>query len=107
MKCLAAYPMSAEDIQPHIGKTVIGLTHHGDTFCGRIERVEDGNVYFTFEGTPSADVASAVQNHPSVRRSKRRSQNRAETKAFWPYYGLGLGWAFFIPLILLAALFAW
>jgi hypothetical protein len=51
-----------------------------------------------------------MQNDPAVRRIKRKSRrngNRAETKAFYPYYGYGWGWSFFIPLILLAALFAW
>jgi hypothetical protein len=103
--------MSAEVIQPHIGKTVIGLTHGGDVFCARIDRIEDGNVYFTCGEVPGADVAAAVQSHPAVRRIKRKSGNgqRAETKAFYPYgpyYGYGWGWSFFIPLILLAALFA-
>mgnify|MGYP001472174816 FL=1 len=110
MKCLAAYPITAEAIQPHIGKTVVGMTHGGDLFCARIDRIEDGNVYFTCEGPLSAEVAAAMQNDPAVRRIKRKSRrngNRAETKAFYPYYGYGWGWSFFIPLILLAALFAW
>ena len=113
MKCLAAYPMTAEDIQPQIGKTVVGMTHAGDIFCARIDRVEDGNVYFTCEGPPSAEVAAAVQRHPAVRRTRHKSSKngqRAETKAFYPYYepyyGYGWGWSFFIPLILLLALFA-
>jgi len=111
MKCLAAYPISAEDLHPHIGKTVVGMTHAGDIFCARIDRVEDGNVYFTCGGAPSAEVAAAIQNEPVVRRIKRkkgRNGHRAETKAFYPYYGYGWGWgwSFFIPLILLAALFA-
>lgn len=112
MRCLASYPIAADAVQPHIGKTVIGMTHGGDLFCARIDRIENGNVYFTCDG-PSPQVSGKLSSDPVIRGMKRKLKkkgSRAQTKAYSPYYGyygFGTGLSFFIPLILLAALFAW
>lgn len=45
-----------------------------------------------------------------MKRKLKKKGSRAQTKAYSPYYGyygFGTGLSFFIPLILLAALFAW
>lgn len=110
MICLASYPITAEAVQPHIGKTVIGMTYGGDLFCAKIDRIQDGQVYFTCEGPPAAQVSSAIRNNPSIRNIKRKLERKsayAQTKAFIPFFGIGTGLSFVIPLILLAALFAY
>lgn len=110
MQRLASYPISAEVVRPHIGKTVIGMTCSGDMFCARIDRIEDGQVHFTHEEPPSAEQATAIRRLPEVRDAKKRRNTKAaqtaKLKAFSPYFGYRAGLSFAIPLILLAALFA-
>ncbi|XEC94844.1 hypothetical protein AB6A23_26780 [Paenibacillus tarimensis] len=134
MKLISQYPCTAELIQPYCGRQVVAVTHYGDTITGVIDRVSDGIVYFRPAGAPQAAIRSMqrkVLSHSKVRkiRSKKKATNRnitisgklsgkAKTSAWgFGYPGFGFGFpgfglgaaalAFTIPLILLAALFAW
>ncbi|HEX7057931.1 MAG TPA: hypothetical protein VF260_12160 [Bacilli bacterium] len=100
MHLICSYPIQEAAVLPHCGKQVAVVLADGDVACGVIDGVRDGNLLLR----PAAGVdITAIRNkllaHPKV----KAAMQKADTKAFFPFFNPFL-WA--IPLFLIAALFA-
>ncbi|WP_438446744.1 hypothetical protein [Gorillibacterium sp. sgz5001074] len=118
MQMIASYPIQAEACLPHCGKAVMAVTHDGDTIIGILDGVRDGNVYFKSLYTSEQAEVLARKLAPKSKKAGAKPTKPVRTQAFglpgfgypgigYPgigYPGAGLG--FFIPLLLLATLFA-
>lgn len=104
MQLIAQYPIQEAQLMPHIGRCVAACTHEGDTFCGIIDRMEGGNIYFRPLGAGGAAVQS-IQQNPQVKKmmdlAKNSSLGKATTSAWgpwgwggwwWPLWGLTALW---------------
>jgi len=130
MHHIASYPLTEQALTPYIGRSVVGITHHGDRFVGTLQSCSEGQIYLVpiQRGAASAAVKSFKKqftNHPQVKKHNSKTKHRTKISknnmekaklSFWgPGWGLGgagfgfglaAGIGFAIPLLVISALFA-
>lgn len=92
------YPITAERINPYIGRHVCAVLHDGSYFIGKIGRIDGGMLYFDgyTEGLASVSTKNVKKAMEQI-----NHQVKATTSAFTPFAA-----ALAVSLAVLAFLFA-